>query len=391
MLPTRQAQLRALQEVLAICANEGHQITASAFSKYVSTGKAPAPTTHNGRIPLWSEDEITAWARDGIEPVTPQGTPPAVPADAADDLPQLSPLHSVVLDQTLPQHKAMAKAEDALTERLHQLEAAMANLETERTEELQSRQITAASSNAKPGAIDRLLQHLGTARAEREQQKDEEILAEALAETTSAREAATADLEAVRSWNRGLLTWATEEQARRQAEHDAAQIAAEHARRHLRLDDTVSIEEFIRHDHRRFSWFSSDDKNLTTADILATIDAGEDPNAVLVLAGADFGYKWSHDSTDAPPTTGDWQDRPTTWRISWIKETNELYAIHLGSYRVKLIGTLPRTTFERVMHWVRPLESQQKQRNSLALAAMAYEEQREAEFPALAIPDWETM
>lgn len=48
-------------EVLALLAERGRQISASTWRAYVARGEAPAPVEHVGRTPLWDRAQVIAW------------------------------------------------------------------------------------------------------------------------------------------------------------------------------------------------------------------------------------------------------------------------------------------------------------------------------------------
>lgn len=374
-----------LQQVLVVCAEAGRPLTESTFRTYVSKGNAPAPAHKEGRVPIWDAEQIAAWAAGELESVNSRHAAELyaqahVAADASGPL-MLHSEHLITLDLTLPTHEAVVKLEKDLTERLGALEDAVT-----RMEQTLGRRLTTEPEREVDGGttLMRILRRWNGGRQDRARQAYLDQIAGHLAITRGARDAAAHDLPAVKSWIAGLLMWAHDEQTRRHQQLLSEEVAAERAARELDLTACVTEVEFVRADHRRLAWFSCD-RDIDRAQVLAMIDAGHDPQVYLGLGGADFGYRWRHDSTDNPH----WRDHAQgSWRVSWIDSTGELYAHSTHHHKVLLLGVTRPTTVETMIAWMLPLESQQSQRNSLALLAAAFREQQEAGFPNLTPPPW---
>lgn len=164
----------------------------------------------------------------------------------------------------------------------------------------------------------------------------------------------------VDQWIIAMIESVEEVQAQRRAEEEHRRQVAEWEARDVspRWCKVYTLEAFIDEDERRQA-------------------RGWDREADLVVAGADFGYRWHRDADAGPDAEG-------SWSLHYIRETHET----ILEYR-PLAPSWTEQPSEPIMIWLLgnaiesmeeaeevfpPIERRQGERNSLALVLDAYSE-----------------
>lgn len=374
--------LLTISEVLARCANAGRPLAASTFRTYVAKDKAPRPAGKRGNQPLWRESEISSWLKNYAE------VKDDVQVVSAPSKVRLHSEHGIVLDPDLSEHEAMKQAERELQARVIALESTLA-LRSSRIEDMENRkEHTLAESHVDANFISRLIKNFDAQRRARSLQNWLELRQSEYQEIQQTLLAARHDLRIVKKWNDELLSWAKYQENEREQQARQLAYAQEQASTALPLEKSLSLADFILANPHRLSYATKGTAGeLENSEVLDQLRNHGTYRGKLVLRGADFGFRYRLDATDR----GEYMENGE-WRVSWIgnaRADGELYAELFDRTlepRVFFFGALPETSLQKMIDWLFPFECQQGERNSLGLIARAYEEQKDAGFPALTLP-----
>lgn len=378
--PINEKPLLTISDVLARCVNSGRPLASSTFRTYVAKGKAPRPAGKQGNQPLWRESEIKTWLKNYAD------TRDEVEIIHAPQKVRLHSEHGVELDPDISEHAAMKRAEQELQEQITALESAV-SLRQSHLDDLEERKDKALTEDhVDVGFIARLIKNHDSQRRARTLQNWLELRQSEYQEIQQALLAAKHDLRVVQKWNEELLTWAKYQEKEREEMALQAAFAQEQAKSVLSLDNALSVAEFVLEKPERlsFAYEVGGSGHAPREEVLQALREQGTYGAKVVLDGADFGYRYHLDATDRGEYMDDGQ-----WRVSWtgnFKTEGELYAELFFPQEeplVLFIGPVPETTLRKMIDWLIPFERRQRERNSLGLIAKAYQEQKEAGFPAL--------
>lgn len=353
------------------------RVTLSSFRTYVSRGEAPAAVLREGRQPFWNPDDIRAWAESFASRTQRQD------GDIAPPPPLLLSDWREVRGTAIP---AAGEASElvrayAAREQLPSMIASFAKAEAAHATSAQIAQVELDEELDTGWSLSTLLANSRTLRAKRATREGLPLLLEAQRINAERRERATAELEHVEEWIAAAEEWvpARAEQRRRQDAQRAFEEWLQELGEQSRIPTTglFDTRDFAILNPARVSYLTGNkaEDEPGWRQNAAEVLAGERGNGI-VLAGADFGYKWllEHDLEDAAGADnhdwgarGGWDGR---WRLSWAQETGELYFETRTARRglVALVGRIPDVAgFQAVYTWLAPFEALQRTRGAYAL------------------------
>ena len=137
--------------------------------------------------------------------------------------------------------------------------------------------------------------------------------------------------------------------------------------RRVRADESsvdFVLENLLRLSYLHFgSEMSSDRTGPLWTEFMGDPHGFKERGGYLALKGMDFGYHWRHEQYDVLGVR-----HPGRWRVSWIQETNELYAENRQDDMVWLIGKVPSDTDSTAMlYWFLDVEPRRDEMNSLGI------------------------